>query len=276
MIFVVPLVMFQWILSIGLFWGGTQAYIRCLLLVVDHFGFLAAGGFLPLGLFGMSVAQTLFGLVWKRILLGRAWPGTYPIYGSYYMRRWMVWQITLQNTAIQYIQSTSFSGWYYNIQLFFSREYFLLRVIRLWGATVEGDSELNSMFSLCDCDLVRIGEGCFVGGSVQFLCSQIMYGFLNCESVELGAYTFVGNNSCISGGAQVGEATLVGCSTMVDMDTFDPGLTLIGSPCISIPIHSPTEAADDQGGANIRAIVDVVIILVQYPFFAFTFAFSLI
>jgi hypothetical protein len=157
-IWTVPFVLMTWAITTALFYGAALANIRMLIYVANKYGFLTAGGFLPLSLIGLGLAQTLAGLVIKRILLGRAFPGTYRVYGSYYLRRWAVGQISKLSMLVSLVlSSTSLAGWYYS----------------LWGATVGKESEIMMIPSLCDSDLVSIGHSSFLGSETRFLTSQV-------------------------------------------------------------------------------------------------------
>ena len=154
----IPFVIASWVLIIAIFYGAAFSTIRLVVHVADKYGFLAAGGFLPIGLIGMGLSQTFAGLVVKRIFLGRAFPGTYRVYGSYYLRRWAVVQATkLSMLVTLVVSSTSLAGWYYS----------------LWGATVGKQTEIMMVPSLCDSDLVSIGHSSFLGSETRLLTSQV-------------------------------------------------------------------------------------------------------
>jgi acetyltransferase-like isoleucine patch superfamily enzyme len=159
----IPFVLFTWAFTTALFYGAALATIRMIIFVADKYGFLTAGGFLPIGLIGLGLAQTFAGLVTKRILLGRAFPGTYRVYGSYYLRRWAVAQVSKLSLLVSMIvSSTSLASWYYS----------------LWGATVGKETEIMMVPSLCDSDLVSIGNSSFLGSETRFLTSQVKVSFL--------------------------------------------------------------------------------------------------
>lgn len=77
----------SWLTSLAVFYGTTLAYITLVLYALDRWSMYAAAGFFPVAMLGTDIAQAIFAICVKRVLLGKAWPGSYPIYGSYYLRR---------------------------------------------------------------------------------------------------------------------------------------------------------------------------------------------
>jgi acetyltransferase-like isoleucine patch superfamily enzyme len=252
-----PFVLLTWIFVTAVFYGSAFGNIRMLVFVANKYSILIAGGFLPVGLIGMGVSQVLAGLVVKRILLGRAFQGVYPVYGSHYLRRWAVAQVsalTFLTTIV--ISSTSLAGWYY----------------RLWGAYVGKGTEIMSIPTLCDADLINFGRNSFFGSDTKFLCSQVKDGALHCDAIHVGTNCFIGNNSCVMGNAFVENDVVVGSMTLLDAEVYASGSTLVGSPCIQLNLRPPQADAADEVSVVTRTLLDYFFILSAYVIYAIAIA----
>lgn len=237
----IPFVLISWVVITAIFYGAAFGNIRLLVYVADRYGFLTAGGFLPVGLLGMGLSQTFVGLILKRFLLGRAFPGTYRVYGSYYLRRWATAQVThLSMLVTLALSTTSLAGWYYS----------------LWGASVGNETEIMMIPPLHDSDLVSIGRSSFLGSETRLLTSQVKDGAMHSEMIHIGSYTFVGNNSCIVGNAFVADDVVVGSMTLLDAEVYPAGSTLVGSPCIALGLRPPPVDAPDHVGRFSRIALD--------------------
>jgi acetyltransferase-like isoleucine patch superfamily enzyme len=245
-IWTIPFIIVTWLVTTAVFYCAAFGNIRLLVYIADRYSFFIAGGFLPIGLLGMGLSQTVAGIVIKRILLGRAFPGTYRVYGSYYLRRWAVQQVSnLSLLVTLVVSSTSLASWYYSV----------------WGATVGKGTEIMMIPTLCDSDLVSVGRSSFLGSETRFLCSQVKDGAMHCEMIHIGSYTFVGNNTCVVGNAFVSDDVVVGSMTLLDAEVYPPGSTLVGSPCIQLGLRPPIAEAPDHVGRFARAALDWFIII---------------
>lgn len=241
----IPFVMMSWVVVTAIFYGAAFGNIRLLVYIADRYGFLTAGGFLPVGLIGMGTSMVFVGLVLKRFLLGRAFPGTYRVYGSYYLRRWASGQIAhLSMLVTMILSTTSLARWYYS----------------LWGASVGNETEIMMIPPLHDSDLVSIGRSSFLGSETRLLTSQVKDGAMHSEMIHIGSYTFVGNNSCIVGNAFVADDVVVGAMTLLDAEVYPAGSTLVGSPCIALGLRPPPVDAPRVGRFS-RILMDWFFIL---------------
>lgn len=116
----------------------------------------------------------------KWILIGRYRPGIYPLWGSYYLRWWIVKQIQ-SLLPLNLITGTPLLNMYY----------------RLLGAKIGknvylGTAEIHSY------DLLKIGDQTSIGADAQLLGYTVRNGYLIIGTIDVGSNCYIGANSILS------------------------------------------------------------------------------
>jgi hypothetical protein len=97
-----------------------------------------------------SIVSPLLGLAAKWVIMGRARPGAYPLWGSYYLRRMVTAQLMTVFGRGMFMWNSSLLTWYY----------------RLAGAKIGRNVKLHTKAQLSDFDLITIGEGTTIDAAV--------------------------------------------------------------------------------------------------------------
>ena len=133
----------------------------------------------------LVVKAIIISLKW--IIIGRTKPGTYPLWGVYYYRVWLVSRL-IQTTTPKFLQMSP-----------------LMRVwIRLLGGKVGKDSVISE-FEAGAWDLVTIGERVSTGSKVKMANVEYTAGEMIIAPVEIRNQAYIGNAVVLSGGCVVKE-----------------------------------------------------------------------
>jgi non-ribosomal peptide synthetase-like protein len=139
----------------------------------------------------------------KWILIGRYQHGMHPLWGSFYLRWWIVSQI--QSLMPQFfLTGTPFLNLYY----------------RLLGAKIGKNVYLGS-HQIHSFDLISIGENTSIGVDAQLLGYTIKDGHLIIGSIEVGSNCFIGSNAIMSpdvkmeNGSQLAEQSMISESGVI-------------------------------------------------------------
>ncbi|HEY7248022.1 MAG TPA: Pls/PosA family non-ribosomal peptide synthetase [Xanthobacteraceae bacterium] len=168
----------------------------------------------------------------KWLIIGRYRPGAYPLWGSYYLRWWLVARLQAFSGA-GILAGTPLMGIYY----------------RLMGAKVGRDCVLDT--ALCSSfDLVTIGDGTSIGAETQLLGYRVENGALLVGRVDIGSRCFIGLHSALGLNARMGDgARLDDQSMLPDGEVMAPGEQRRGSPAQSAKVAVP----EGKPGRNDKA-----------------------
>ncbi len=135
----------------------------------------------------------------KWTLIGKYKEGDYPLWGSYYVRWWLVKRFH-SLVPSSFLTGTPLLAMYY----------------RLMGAHVGKHVYLNT--SSCDTwDLVSIGDGSVISQGASFCCSSVEGGMLKIRSIRVGRSCFVGNNAVLAMGSTMEDG-----SQLEDLSLLSP------------------------------------------------------
>ena len=171
----------------------------------------------------------------KWIVIGRFKPGRYPLWGTYFLRWWIV------RTALRFVPWDYLAG---------------TPVMRLYlialGAKVGAGCYLGSK-NLMLPDLVSIGSGVHIGYNVDVLAHEIRDGWLYLSPVEIGADAYIGTNSLIFLGSRVGKNAMLGELSLVPRNGQIPsGEYWQGSPAAPAEIpEALRQMADREQGSPV-------------------------
>jgi non-ribosomal peptide synthetase-like protein len=141
---------------------------------------------------------TILGIAGKWLILNKAQPGEYPLYGVYYFRWWMAERLAgMVNTKL-----IADSALY---------PYFL----RAMGAKVGKFCHIGTLTIGACADLVEIGDDVVVGADVVLAVSLVERGRLVLKKVVIEKGAIIGSHCVVEGGASVGERAEVAALSFI-------------------------------------------------------------
>jgi non-ribosomal peptide synthetase-like protein len=158
----------------------------------------------------------------KWLIIGRYRAGAYPLWGSYYLRWWLVGRLQAMSGA-GLLAGTPLMGAYY----------------RLMGAKVGPGCALDtphcSIF-----DLLHIGEDTSIGAETQLLGCRVENGYLLIGGVDIGSRCFIGTHSALGLNVRMGDdAHLDDQSLLPDGAVVGPGESRRGAPAQAADVAVP-------------------------------------
>ncbi|KAJ3098703.1 hypothetical protein HDU97_003788 [Phlyctochytrium planicorne] len=186
-----------------------------------NYSFVIALAMLPILYLGWATVSAFTALSMKWIVIGRYRSGTYPIWGFYHFRWWLVDRIHSQHKAYTTpLRGTQFLNlWYY-----------------LLGCKIE-DRVYIDTDEVTEFDLVTIEEGARIGTGTRIAPAIFENGSLVLRRVRIGKYAEVGP-----------RCTLVAGSHLMPYSTLSP-LSTVPYNC-TIPAHS------HYGGCPLRPVAN--------------------
>ncbi|MBF0502868.1 MAG: amino acid adenylation domain-containing protein [Candidatus Riflebacteria bacterium] len=173
---------------------------------------------------GVTFAPVLLleiaGLKW--LLLGRVNAGSYPLAGSFYVRKWFIDQLLdLSLIALGQVYATLY----------------VIPFLRMLGASLGLFVEVSTAHGMTP-DLIRMDEGSFIADSVSLGAGHIDMGMLTLGQVHLGQRSFIGNSALVPGETEIGEGGLIGVASTrpcMTAQAAEPGSSWLGSPAMFLP-----------------------------------------
>ncbi|HWB14190.1 MAG TPA: Pls/PosA family non-ribosomal peptide synthetase [Pirellulales bacterium] len=176
----------------------------------------------------------------KWLLLGRVKAGSYPLYSSFYLRKWFVSQLLeLSLDVLGPLYSTIYlSPWY-----------------RLLGAKLGRRAEVSTA-SFISPDLLAIDDEGFIADSVSLGAARVEDGAMTVAATRVGKRSFIGNSALLPPGAQVGDNCLIGCLSTPPLATpVNDGTSWLGSPGFNLPHRErSTEFSEETTFSPTRAL----------------------
>ncbi|WP_422923806.1 Pls/PosA family non-ribosomal peptide synthetase [Singulisphaera sp. PoT] len=149
----------------------------------------------------------------KWALVGRFRPGRYPVWGWYYCRWWLVRKL-IDLSPLGLLAGSPLFGPY----------------ARLLGAKVGKGCHVATSHLLLP-DLIEIGDDASLGYGVELEPCLVEDGWLELGSIRIGAGVFVGANSVVMLGSEVGEGARLAEQSLVARGQAIPaGESWAGSP----------------------------------------------
>ncbi len=186
----------------GFFWLGPILAAIYLSAEIGHHDYIAL--ILGLALHAISV-PLLLGLViaLKWIVVGRTKPGSYPLWGSTYVRWWFVNRL-ISIAPVTHITGTPLASVY----------------LRCLGARVGKNVLIESLEIDCP-DLLDIGNDCSLENSSWIHAAEVAYGQLHLRSVKIEDGCSIGVRAGLSGGA-----TMQRGSSLRDLTCIRAGISV--------------------------------------------------
>jgi non-ribosomal peptide synthetase-like protein len=200
--------------------GLTQFTLGYLVAIVLGLPFarLLTGGYHPLLALALAGLVVLpFSLVLpfaaKWLLIGRFRPGRHRLWGWYYCRLWLTGKL-MSLSPLPYLAGTPFLSLY----------------VRLLGARIGKGCHFGTA-SLPMPDLIEIGDGVSIGYGVTLAPYVVKDGYLEMNHIRIGSEAYIGTNSVVMLGANVGNGARVLEQSLVAQDQVIPdNETWAGSP----------------------------------------------
>lgn len=171
-------------------------------LVFDFLALRNQVGWAVLAAYGVFVVippcLAILAIVGKWLVLGKAKPGEYPLYGFYYFRWWLAERLA----ALANPKLLADSALYPHF-------------LRAMGARVGGYCHLGTMAIGACADLVEIGDDVVIGADVVMGVSMVERGRLILKRVAIQNDATIGSHCVIEGGAVVGEEAEIAALTLV-------------------------------------------------------------
>ncbi|WP_254053915.1 Pls/PosA family non-ribosomal peptide synthetase [Singulisphaera sp. GP187] len=173
------------------------------------------------------VTSTLLPVLARWTLIGRFQAGRYPLWGWYYCRWWLVRHL-LQLAPLDLLAGTPLLPAY----------------ARLLGARIGKDCQIATSLLMLP-DLIEIGPGASIGYAVALEPFLVEDGWLHLAPIRIGAGAFVGTNSVVMLGAEIGAGARVAEQSLVARDQAIPAATSwAGSPSSAGPSDPRLDALE--------------------------------
>lgn len=176
---------------------------------------------LGLGVHMLSIpAALLWTVAVKWLVAGRLKEGSYPIWGTTFIRWWFVNRM-MTASPITYLTGTPLAPLY----------------LRLMGAKVGKNVTLESL-EIDVPDLIEIGDDVVLENSAWLHCAEVAHGLLHLRRIQVGRGSALGVRSGLAGGAIMEEG-----SSLRDLSCLNKGQILpafeewAGSP--AVPVAEP-------------------------------------
>ena len=158
----------------------------------------------------------------KWLIIGRYKPGAYPLWGSYYIRWWLVSRLQVLSGAGLFLGTPLMPVYY-----------------RLMGAKVGRGCALDSAM-VSAWDLVSIGDDTSISADTQLYGTRVEGGYLLIGRVDIGSRCFVGGHSALGLNVRMGdESRLAAQSLLPDGTQLEPGAQRRGSPGMAAEVPVP-------------------------------------
>jgi non-ribosomal peptide synthetase-like protein len=161
-------------------------------------------------------------VVLSRLLLYKMKPGTYPVYGWIYVRKWLSDQLISTSLIVLHpLYATVY------ISSFF----------RMLGAKIGKNTEISTASNVTH-TMLEIGDESFIADAVTLGEEDIRGQQLILDNTKVGNRSFVGNSALIPQGYELGDDMLIGVlSTPPTAEQLEQthARDWFGSPAISLP-----------------------------------------
>ena len=167
-------------------------------------------------------ALLLASILGKWLIIGRYKPGSYPLWGSMYLRWWIVERLKALS-GVELLVGSPFILWYY----------------RLMGARIGRGVHIHTSLSSCF-DLISIGENSSIGAETSLLGYRVEDGRIIFGSINIGRNCFVGIHSSLSLDTVMQDgAKLDDLSSLADGEVILRHEAKRGSPAVAAEVYVP-------------------------------------
>ncbi len=196
-------------------------------------GGIAYNWYLPIIALPAAASMVLFtcllvvALRW--LILPRLKAGSYSIFGSLYLRKWIVTLVTdITLDAVTSIFATIYMpAWY-----------------RLMGAKIGAGTEISTSLA-GRYDLIDLGKGNFIADEVRLADEELRRNWMTLGSIKTGSKVFIGNSAVVPMNYSIETGALIGVkSRPPDGGAVGAAEIWFGSPAIKLPVRQTFAAMD--------------------------------
>eukprot|EP00456_Euglypha_rotunda_P083551 TRINITY_DN82_c1_g2_i1.p1 TRINITY_DN82_c1_g2~~TRINITY_DN82_c1_g2_i1.p1 ORF type:complete len:1332 (+),score=300.42 TRINITY_DN82_c1_g2_i1:513-4508(+) len=193
----------------------------------EYYGYLI---FSPLVALSFVVLISLEIVAIKWLLLGRVRPGSYPLYQSFYFRKWFVDRtLDLSLDVIGPLYSTLYlAPWY-----------------RMLGAKIGRRAEISTA-SFVSPDCLQINSESFVADAASLGAARVQNGAVKIDNIVIGERTFIGNSALVPVGAKIPDNCLIGCLSSTPVDAMPANSSWLGSPPFFLPVRQTSHPFSEE------------------------------
>jgi len=193
----------------------------------------------------INLGTIVIAIAGKWLVLGRAKPGRYPLWGVYYFRWWLA-QRLMTLVHLKWFQDTPVMRWF----------------LRLLGARIGRDALIGEIETGA-VDLLVVGDGATLGARSHIANAEVIGDELVIGNVTIGALAMIGS-SCVIGhdtvigdGAELGDLTAVPAETRIGAwEIWD------GSPARKVgEVDQDAQPAPPAASALRRVILSALYVL---------------
>ncbi len=200
----------------------------------DYYWYLLAAPVVGLS-FVVLLALEIVVLKW--LLLGRVKAGSYPLFGWFAWRKWLVDKLLeLSIDVLGPLYATIYLvPWY-----------------RMLGAKIGRRAEVSTA-SFISPDLLDLGEESFIADAVSLGAARVEKNVLRVGGCRVGNRSFIGNSALLPPDSTVGDNCLVGCQSTLPPDrklAAKEDTDWLGSPGFSLPRRQQSKGFADETTFN--------------------------
>lgn len=171
----------------------------------------------------------------KWLVLGKAKEGTYPLWGTYYFRYWLV-DTLLRLVPTQFMNGTPLYPFF----------------LRSLGMKVASNAQLSSI-SVGAWDLIEVGADASLSSGVVLDNVSVHDGMITFSKIKIGDHAYIGSNAVISGGSEVQDwGELQDLSHLPADKTIKPYEVWTGSPAEKLLDADPAQLPQPLSTPNLQ------------------------
>ena len=193
----------------------------------EYYGYLI---YAPLVALSFVVLISLEIVAIKWLLLGRVRPGSYPLYHSFYFRKWFVDRtMDLSLDVIGPLYSTLYlAPWY-----------------RLLGAKIGRRAEISTA-SFVSPDCLQVSTESFVADAASLGAARVRNGMMRIDNIVIGKRSFIGNSALVPTGANIPDNCLIGCLSLPPSTAMPVNSSWLGSPSFFLPHRQTSQSFTEE------------------------------
>ncbi|MEY5100199.1 MAG: hypothetical protein RJA36_2918 [Pseudomonadota bacterium] len=179
----------------------------------------------------LIVGTALVAAAIRWAVLPRLRPGTWPVHGNLYLRKWLANQIQVASLHVLHgVYATVYAPFWY----------------RLLGARIGRNAEISTAMGLVP-DMLTLGDEAFIADAVMLGDEEVDGGWMSVDYTVVGQRSFVGNGAYVPDGTTLPPNVLIGVQSKAPAtEVMQPGQTWLGSPAVHLPARETLTGFPDE------------------------------